>query len=115
MKTSLRQSLIISATALCLAIPAQAAEFINILRKVPGFVSYVAIDEGTGRRIRALRIFRDRFETLDVGDETTLLAWCRDNMANYKVPRRIKFVDALPTNAAGKVQKFALRGGQPAA
>ena len=42
-------------------------------------------------------------------DETTLLAWCRDNMANYKVPRRIEFVDALPTNAAGKVQKFAMR------
>jgi acyl-CoA synthetase (AMP-forming)/AMP-acid ligase II len=35
-------------------------------------------------------------------------------MANYKVPRRIEFVDALPTNAAGKVQKFALRGGTPA-
>jgi len=48
-------------------------------------------------------------------DEAALLAWCRDNMANYKVPRRIEFVDALPTNAAGKVQKFALRGGQPAA
>jgi acyl-CoA synthetase (AMP-forming)/AMP-acid ligase II len=48
-------------------------------------------------------------------DEAGLLAWCRDNMANYKVPRRIEFVDALPTNAAGKVQKFALRGGQPAA
>jgi acyl-CoA synthetase (AMP-forming)/AMP-acid ligase II len=48
-------------------------------------------------------------------DEAALLAWCRDNMANYKVPRLIEFVDALPTNAAGKVQKFALRGGQPAA
>jgi acyl-CoA synthetase (AMP-forming)/AMP-acid ligase II len=48
-------------------------------------------------------------------DEAALLAWCRDNMANYKVPRRIEFVDALPTNAAGKVQKFALRGAQPAA
>jgi HIP---CoA ligase len=48
-------------------------------------------------------------------DEPALIAWCRDNMANYKVPRRIEFVDALPTNAAGKVQKFALRGGPPAA
>jgi len=35
---------------------------------------YVAIDAGTGRRIRALRIFRDRFETLEVGDEVTVLA-----------------------------------------
>ena len=39
-----------------------------------------------------------------------IIAWCRDNMANYKVPRRVEIVDALPMNAAGKVQKFLLRG-----
>jgi acyl-CoA synthetase (AMP-forming)/AMP-acid ligase II len=36
-------------------------------------------------------------------------AWCREHMANYKVPRRIEIVDALPLNAAGKVMKFVLR------
>jgi acyl-CoA synthetase (AMP-forming)/AMP-acid ligase II len=30
-------------------------------------------------------------------------------MANYKVPRGITFVDALPLNASGKVLKFELR------
>ena len=35
---------------------------------------YVAVDEGRGRKIRALRIFRERFETLRLGDEVTLLA-----------------------------------------
>jgi HIP---CoA ligase len=30
-------------------------------------------------------------------------------MANYKVPRQIAFVDALPTNPSGKVMKFKLR------
>ena len=25
-----------------------------------------------------------------------ILAWCRDEMANYKVPRAIEIVDALP-------------------
>ena len=35
-------------------------------------------------------------------------AWCREHMANYKVPRRISVVDALPTNATGKVTKFTL-------
>ena len=39
----------------------------------------------------------------------SLLAWCRQQMANYKVPRRIAIVDALPQNASGKVTKFALR------
>ena len=30
-------------------------------------------------------------------------------MANYKVPRRVEIVDALPMNASGKVLKFELR------
>jgi len=38
-----------------------------------------------------------------------LKAWCRDEMANYKVPRRIEIVPALPVNAAGKVDKVELR------
>ena len=38
-----------------------------------------------------------------------LLSWCRPRMANFKVPRHVRVVDALPMNATGKVQKFALR------
>jgi acyl-CoA synthetase (AMP-forming)/AMP-acid ligase II len=45
----------------------------------------------------------------------SVIAWCRENMANYKVPRVVEVVDALPTNAAGKVTKFVLRerAGEP--
>ena len=42
-------------------------------------------------------------------DGKDLIAWCRDNMANYKVPRFVEVVASLPTNAAGKVLKFELR------
>jgi acyl-CoA synthetase (AMP-forming)/AMP-acid ligase II len=38
-----------------------------------------------------------------------LIAWCRDKMANYKVPRHIEIVDAFPVNASGKVLKYELR------
>ncbi len=38
-----------------------------------------------------------------------LIAWARDQMANYKVPRRVEVVDELPLNASGKVLKFELR------
>jgi acyl-CoA synthetase (AMP-forming)/AMP-acid ligase II len=38
-----------------------------------------------------------------------LVAFCREEMANFKVPRRITFVDELPRTASGKVQKFRLR------
>jgi acyl-CoA synthetase (AMP-forming)/AMP-acid ligase II len=42
-------------------------------------------------------------------DVDALLGWCRENMANFKVPRAAVVVDALPLNASGKVQKFKLR------
>ncbi|MCE4052304.1 FadD3 family acyl-CoA ligase [Pseudomonas sp. Au-Pse12] len=38
-----------------------------------------------------------------------LLGWCREQMANYKVPRRLQVVEAMPLNAAGKVTKQVLR------
>jgi acyl-CoA synthetase (AMP-forming)/AMP-acid ligase II len=37
-----------------------------------------------------------------------LIAWCRENMANYKVPRYVEFVDGLPLNASNKVLKYEL-------
>ena len=43
-----------------------------------------------------------------VGPEK-LISWCRERMANFKVPRRIEVVEALPLNAAGKVLKYRLR------
>ena len=38
-----------------------------------------------------------------------LIEWSRAQMANYKVPRRVDFVDALPMNATGKIVKDELR------
>ena len=35
--------------------------------------------------------------------EEDIIAWCRDNMAAYKVPRLVAFVDALPKSGSGKV------------
>ncbi len=38
-----------------------------------------------------------------------IMAWCRAEMANYKVPRAVAIVDQLPVNATGKVMKDELR------
>jgi acyl-CoA synthetase (AMP-forming)/AMP-acid ligase II len=37
-----------------------------------------------------------------------LIAWAKERMAGFKVPRSVKFIDALPLNATGKVQKDLL-------
>jgi malonyl-CoA/methylmalonyl-CoA synthetase len=42
-------------------------------------------------------------------DEAAVLAAIADQLARFKQPRRVLFVDALPRNAMGKVQKAALR------
>ena len=41
--------------------------------------------------------------------EDELIAWARERLANFKVPRRVGFLDALPRNASTKVKKFELR------
>jgi fatty-acyl-CoA synthase len=40
--------------------------------------------------------------------EEEYLRWCRDNLARFKVPKKVVFGD-LPTTATGKIQKFVLR------
>jgi HIP---CoA ligase len=42
-------------------------------------------------------------------DADALITWCRAEMANYKCPRHVEFVDELPLNASGKVLKYELR------
>jgi len=43
-------------------------------------------------------------------DEATVLDFCRQRLANYKVPRQVEFRDVLPRNPSGKVLKRQLRG-----
>ena len=42
-------------------------------------------------------------------DESDVISSCRNHMANFKVPKRVFTVQALPRNAMGKVQKNVLR------
>jgi fatty-acyl-CoA synthase len=42
-------------------------------------------------------------------DEDTIRAFCREQIAHYKVPRYIRMVSEFPTTVTGKVQKFQMR------
>ena len=46
--------------------------------------------------------------------EADLIAWAREQMAHFKAPRRVRFVDELPKTATGKIQKYVLRSGRAA-
>ena len=52
------------------------------------------------------------FVVVDSGaplDPAELMEWARGEMANFKVPRFVEIVEALPVNATGKVVKDELR------
>jgi fatty-acyl-CoA synthase len=46
--------------------------------------------------------------------EQDIMDWCRDNMAVYKMPRVVSFVDALPKSGSGKVMWRALQEAEMA-
>ncbi|MEB4209746.1 FadD3 family acyl-CoA ligase [Mycobacterium sp. 94-17] len=48
-------------------------------------------------------------------DEAVLIKWCRGLIANFKAPRSISVLDALPRNASGKVLRRELRDADHAA
>jgi len=84
------------------------AEIENLLCSLNGVAQAAVIgvpDERMGEIAKAF-IVRGPGSELSAED---VVAWSRRNMANYKVPRSVEFLDALPLNAAGKVLKTALR------
>jgi acyl-CoA synthetase (AMP-forming)/AMP-acid ligase II len=79
----------------------------DLLSDHEGVVEAAAIgveDEKFGQRLRAFVVKEDDSE---VSDED-LKNHVRSNLARYKVPREIVFVDELPRNATGKVLKREL-------
>ncbi|KQJ91422.1 benzoate--CoA ligase, peroxisomal [Brachypodium distachyon] len=51
---------------------------------------------------------KKEFSAGEVSEEE-VVSFCRNKMAHFMVPRKVVFMDELPKNATGKVQKLALR------
>lgn len=62
-------------------------------------------DERLGEVGRAFIVLRPGC----TANEPEIIAWARQNMANYKVPRSVVFLATMPLNAAGKIMRSALR------
>jgi len=83
------------------------AEIENTLCDMPGVARAAVIgvpDERLGEVARAYLVLAADAQL----DEPAVITWARDNMANYKVPRSVVFLEELPMNAGGKVDKQAL-------
>ena len=78
----------------------------EVLNRHPSVIESAVIgisSERMGEEVKAFVVTRT-----DV-DAETLKVYCRESLANYKTPSDIEFVNALPRNAVGKIDKKELR------
>jgi acyl-CoA synthetase (AMP-forming)/AMP-acid ligase II len=87
---------------------AYPAEIENSMSRLPGVAQVAVIgvpDERLGE-VGVAFVVLAREATLDAA---SIVSWCRENLANYKVPRAVYISESLPMNASGKVLKHELR------
>jgi acyl-CoA synthetase (AMP-forming)/AMP-acid ligase II len=87
---------------------AYPAEIEGFLLEHPAVAQAAVIgvpDERLGQVGKAFIVLKGDVNGIDADE---LIAWSRDRMAGYKVPRFVEFLDQLPLNATGKVMKDQL-------
>jgi long-chain acyl-CoA synthetase len=75
----------------------------------PGVLEAGAVgvpDDRTGEAVKLVVVRKDATLT-----EAALIAYCRQHLTGYKIPRQIEFRDTLPKTNVGKVLRRELRGG----
>ena len=84
--------------------PREIEEFLFRNPKIQDVSVFGVPDEKYGEEVCAWIKLRD-------GEECSpeeVVAFCKDQIAHYKVPRYIRFVDAFPMTVTGKIQKFVM-------
>jgi long-chain acyl-CoA synthetase len=105
----------------CLFLRGRAKELISVmgLKFFPQEVEAVLLAHPSVQQASVFGQIDERFgqvpwarvvtsDTAGGGLERQLLAHCRQRVAEYKVPRRIEFVRAIPTTASGKIVRRAV-------
>jgi long-chain acyl-CoA synthetase len=78
----------------------------EVLNRHPAVIESAVIgvpSQRMGEEVKAFVVTREPV------DAETLKAYCREALANYKTPSEIEFVDTLPRNIVGKIDKKELR------
>jgi fatty-acyl-CoA synthase len=70
-------------------------------------------DTHRGETVKAVVVLRPEWRGR--ADAQSIIDWCRENMAAYKIPRIVEFVEALPKSGAGKIMWRELQDRESAA
>ncbi|MCL2761218.1 MAG: AMP-binding protein [Desulfuromonadales bacterium] len=85
--------------------PKEIEEFLYTHLGISDVQVYGVPDRKYGEQVMAAVILKKGVSMT----EDDIRNFCRGKIANYKVPKYVKFVDSYPMTASGKIQKFKLR------
>ena len=85
--------------------PREIEEFLFRHPKVQSVQVFGVPDAKYGEEVCAWIVLK----TGEASSEDEIKDFCRDQIAHYKVPRYVRFVDELPMTVTGKAQKFVMR------
>ncbi|MCD6526076.1 MAG: AMP-binding protein [Desulfuromonas sp.] len=85
--------------------PREIEEFLYTHPLVSDVQVYGVPDRKFGEQVMAAIKVKDGSSL----SEEEVKSFCNGRIANYKIPRYVKFVDEYPMTASGKIQKFKLR------
>jgi fatty-acyl-CoA synthase len=85
--------------------PREIEEFLYTHPEISDVQVYGVPDEKYGEQIAAAIILK-KDSSLTADD---IKEFCRENIAHYKVPEYVDFVEEYPMTASGKIQKYKLR------
>jgi fatty-acyl-CoA synthase len=85
--------------------PREIEEFLYTHPKISDVQVYGVPDRKYGEQVMAAVVPKKGVEMT----EDEVREFCRGRIANYKIPKYVKFVDSYPMTASGKIQKFKLR------
>ncbi|MCX4659318.1 AMP-binding protein [Streptomyces uncialis] len=86
--------------------PREIEEFLHLHPKIADVQVVGVPDERYGEEVLACVIPRDPDDPVTLDE---LRAYCHDRLAHYKIPSRLRLLDAFPMTVSGKVRKIELR------
>lgn len=85
-----------------------AAEVESVILKHDAVKQAVAVGMADARLAEVVAAFVE-LKTGNRSTEQEIIAYCREHLASFKVPRRVVFVTAWPMTGAGKIQRYVLQ------
>jgi fatty-acyl-CoA synthase len=85
--------------------PAEVENFLYTFPKIKQVAVVGVPDERMGERGMAFIVLKEGQKS----GEKEVVDFCKGKIANYKIPKYVKFIDGMPITGVGKVQKFKLQ------